>query len=150
MPEDDLKFQGLIEADAEKAMAYPDINIKLPGVELASIEDNYPAITVEEESADFQDLAAAALGTVGIDTVARLRAMQIFGDAAPLGISPQNPGAALVEANNDKIVYKITFNLPDIGLADTIVLPTSAPTNEPTNADPLHNLANVTVGAVLI
>jgi hypothetical protein len=68
VPEDDLKFQGLLKADAEEAAAYPNISAKLPGVELTSKEDDYPAIT-EEPEANFQHLAASALDNAGIDTV---------------------------------------------------------------------------------
>jgi hypothetical protein len=68
VPEDDLEFQGLLKADAEQAAAYPDISAKLPGVELTSKEDDYPAIT-EEPEADFQHLAAVALDNAGMDTL---------------------------------------------------------------------------------
>jgi hypothetical protein len=112
VPEDDLEFQGLLEADVEEAAAYPDISAKVPGVELASAEDDYPAIT-EEPEANFQDLAAAALDNARIDTVAWLHAARDFADATVIGIAPQNPRAALVETNKDKIVYKITFDLLD-------------------------------------
>jgi hypothetical protein len=90
VPEDDLKFQGLLKADAEEAAAYPDISAKLPGMELTPEEDNYPAIT-EEPEADFQHLAAAALDNAGINTVAWLRATRDLADAAAIGIAPQNP-----------------------------------------------------------
>jgi hypothetical protein len=123
--EDDLKFQGLLEADTEEATAYPNISAKLPGVELTCKEDDYPAIT-EEPEADFQHLAAAVLDNARIDTVARLRAARDLADAAAIEIAPQNPREALVEANKDKTVYKITFNLPDAGL-ETDIEPTIPP-----------------------
>jgi hypothetical protein len=41
-------------------------------------------------------------------------------DAAAIGIAPQNPRAALVEANKDEILYEITFDLPDAGLEPDI------------------------------
>jgi hypothetical protein len=88
VPEDDLEFQGLLEADAEEAAAYPNISAELPGVELTSKEDDYPAIT-EEPEADFQHLAAAALDNAGINTVARLRAARDLADAAVIGITPK-------------------------------------------------------------
>ncbi len=50
----------------------------------------------------------------------------------PLLIAPQNPRAALVEADEDKIVYKITFDLPDAGLEPDIE-PTIPPV-QPGNA----------------
>ncbi len=53
-------------------------------------------------------------------------------DAAAIGIVPQNPRAALVEANKDKTLYKITFDLPDAGLIPDIE-PTIPPV-QPGNA----------------
>jgi hypothetical protein len=64
-------------------------------------------------------------------------------DAAAIGIAPQNPRAALVEADKDKIVYKITFNLPDAGLEPDIehtippVHPGNATAVNETDYDPL-------------
>ncbi len=118
-PEDDLKFQGLLKADAEEAAVYPNISAELPGVELTSEEDDYPVIT-EKPEADFQQLAAAVLDNAGIETVAWLRATRDLADAAAIGIAPQNPRAALVEADEDRIVYEITFDLPDAGLEPDI------------------------------
>jgi hypothetical protein len=100
-------------------------------VELTSKEDDYPAIT-EEPEVDFQHLAAAALDNAGIDTVAWLRAARDLADAAAIGIAPLNPRAALVEADKDEIVYKITFNLPDAGLVPDIE--PSIPPVQPGNA----------------
>jgi hypothetical protein len=132
VPEDDLKFQGLLKADTDKATAYPDISTELPVVELTSKEDDYPAIT-EEPEADFQHLSAAALDNAGINTVARLCTARDLADATAIGIAPHNPRAALVEADKDKIVYnKITFDLPDAGLKPDIE-PTIPPV-QPGNA----------------
>ncbi len=134
--------------DAEEAVAYPDISAKLPGVELTSKEDDYPAIT-EEPEADLQHLAAAALDNVGINTVAWLRAARDLADAATIGIAPQNPRAALVEADEDKIVYEITFNLPDAGLELDIeptippVQPGNATAVNATNYDPSQSCRSV-------
>ncbi len=117
-------------------------------MELASAEDDYPAIT-EEPEADFQDLAATALDNGGINTVARLRATRDFADAAAIGIAPQNPRAALVEADEDKIVYEITFDLPDAGLAPAIeptippVQPDDATGDNATNYDPSQSRRSV-------
>jgi hypothetical protein len=150
VPEDDLEFQGLLEADAEEDAAYPDISAKLPGVELASAEDDYPAITEEPET-DFQDLAAAALDNARINTIAWLHATRDFADAAAIGIAPQNPRAALVEANKDKIVYKITFDLPDAGLEPDIkptippVQPDNATGDNATNYDLSQSCRSVIV-----
>ncbi len=92
-------------------------------MELASKEDDYAAIT-EEPAADFQNLAAAALDNAGIDTVARLHNARDLADRA--AASPCNPTAALVEADNDEIIYKITFDLLDTGLQPEIL-----PINQP-------------------
>jgi hypothetical protein len=51
VPEDDPKFQGLLE-DKEEA-AYPDISTELPGVELESKEVDYAAVT-DEPVLDFE------------------------------------------------------------------------------------------------
>jgi hypothetical protein len=139
VPEDDLEFQGLLKADAEEAAAYPDISAELPGVELTSKDDDYPAIT-EEPEADFKYLAVAAID--GIDTVAWLCAARDLADTATIGIAPLNPRAALVESNKDKIVYEITFDLPDAGLEPDIepnippVQPGNATAVNVTNYDP--------------
>ncbi len=93
VPEDDLEFQGLLKADAEEAAAYPDISTKLPGVELTSKEDDYPAIT-EEPEADFQHLAAAALDNAGINTVARLHAMRDLADAAAINSTTKSQSSS--------------------------------------------------------
>jgi hypothetical protein len=117
-------------------------------VELTSAEDDYPAIT-EESEADFQHLAAAALDNVGIDTVAWLHAARDLADATVIGIAPQNSRAALVEADKDKIVYKITFDLPDAGLEPDIeptippVKPGNATAVNATNYDPSRSCKSV-------
>ena len=52
------------------------------------------------------------------------------------------PGPTLVEGNNNKIVYEITFGMLDDGLiADNIVL---ADDTQPEN-DNVHNLAHKTI-----
>ena len=108
---------------------------------LTSKEDDYPAIT-EEPEADFQHLAAAVLDNARINTVAWLRAVRDLADAAAIGIEPQNPREALVEGDEDEIVYKITFNLPDAGLELDIeptippVQPGNATVVNATNCDP--------------
>ena len=118
VPKDDQEFQGLLKADKEEAAAYPNISVELPGVELASKDDNYSAITVEP-AVDFHNSATAALSNVGINIVARLCTARDLADAA--AVAPHNSTAALVEAGKDKIVYKITFDLPDAGLEPEIV-----------------------------
>ncbi len=117
-------------------------------MELTSKEDDYPAIT-EEPEADFQHLAAAALDNAGIDTVAWLHTARDLADTAAIGIAPQNPRAALVEADEDKIMYKITFDLPDAGLEPDIgctippVQPGKATAVNGTNYDPSQSRRSV-------
>jgi hypothetical protein len=148
IPEVDLEFQGRLEADTEEAAAYLDISAELPGLELTSKEDDNPAIT-EEPEADFQHQAAAALDNAGINTVAWLRTARDLADAAAIGIAPQNLRAALVEANKDKIVYKITFDLPDAGLKPDIeptippVQPGNATAVNTTDYDPSQSCRSV-------
>jgi hypothetical protein len=109
VPKDDQEFQGLLEDDKEAA--YPDISAESPGVELKSEEADYTAVTDEPEP-DFEQLAATALDNAGIDPQDCLCSAQAVAATAPLRAGP-----ALVEANDDKIVYEITFDLPDAGLA---------------------------------
>ncbi len=97
-------------------------------MKLVSKEDDYAAIT-EEPAADFHDLAAAVLDNEGIDTVAWLCTTRDLADGA--AVAPRNPTAALVEANKDEIIYKITFDLPDAGLKPEIIpnIPPIPPVN---------------------
>jgi hypothetical protein len=107
--EDNLEFQGLLEDDEESA-PYPDISSELPGVELDEEEREFQAV-LDKPKPDFQDMAAAALHNAGINADNRVRAAQALALA-----DTERGGAALVEANEDEIVYKITFNLPNVGL----------------------------------
>ncbi len=75
-------------------------------MELKSEEEDYAAIT-EEPATDFHSLAPAALDNAGINTVAQLCSVRDL--AGAMAAIPQNPTVALVEAKEDKIVYKITF-----------------------------------------
>jgi hypothetical protein len=112
VPEDGPKFQGLLE-DKEEAAVYPDISVEHPGVTLED-EVNNIAGMVNDNEPDFCNLAAISLDNVGINPQARLQTMQnIPGGNEP---TPQEAGPALIDANNDKIVYKVTFDLPNAGL----------------------------------
>ena len=106
VPEDDPDFQGLLDED-EGTAVYPDVSAELQGVELEAEEREYQTITDEPEP-DFRDLAGAALHNAGIDTNAMIRDAQ--GNAVP-----QAPGPALT-ADKDKVMYELTFDLPDAGL----------------------------------
>jgi hypothetical protein len=106
--EDDPEFQGLLEETADTAV-YPDISAELPGVLLEEQEQDFQPLTDDPEP-DFRDLAGDALYNAGIDTDEAFRRAQ-------LGDTP--PGPAMVEANEDELVYELTFDLPDAGLGPT-------------------------------
>jgi hypothetical protein len=107
--EDDPEFQGLLDIEEEMAV-YPDISVELPGVDLEDDEQEYQTVTDKPEP-DFWDLAGTALHKAGINAEDMLRAGR-----AQAADEAQRQGLALVEANEDKIVYEITFDLPDAGL----------------------------------
>jgi hypothetical protein len=109
VPENNAEFQGLLEK--EEAASYPDLSAEPPGVELECEEAVFNAIT-EEEEPDFQALAAAALNNAGIDPDVRIQAAN-----NNIGVNAKPWRPAIVEADQDKIVYEITFDLPDEGLA---------------------------------
>ncbi len=110
VPEDGPEFQGLLEEMAQ----YPDIPAKLPGVELKrEIEDDQ--VVTDEPEPDFAELAAAALENAGIDPQDRLRFAQAAVDAPP--------GPTLIEADADKIMYEITFDLPNTRLVGPGIVP---------------------------
>ncbi len=125
MPEDDPKFQGLLENKDEEAV-YPVISAELPGVTLED-DKNSTQVVIEEEEPDFADLVAQALENAGIDTEECIRAA----NNSPPAALPQD-GPALVEADNEEIVYELTFDLPDAGLG--VVEPNTSPA-EPTLGD---------------
>jgi hypothetical protein len=74
-------------------------------------EAKFTAITKEDEP-DFWALAAATLTNAGIDPDVRIRAANNYIDN-----NAKQQGPAFIEADQDKIVYEITFDLPDAGLA---------------------------------
>ena len=105
MPEDDPDFQGLLE---EPELApYPDLSSELPGVTLED-EDVDEAVVSDEPEPDFAELAAAALDNAGINANQRIQAAA---QRANTGSGP-----AVIEAEDDEIVYEITFEMPDDGL----------------------------------
>ena len=109
VPKDNPVFQSLLSNDEEMAL-YPDISAELPGVELEEDECNYQT-TTDKPKAEFHDLAGSALHNAGINADNMLCAAQ-----ARVAAEVERQGPALVEANEDKVVYKITFNLLDAGL----------------------------------
>jgi hypothetical protein len=106
VPKDDPEFQGLLD-EREETAVYPDISAKLPGVELEEEERDYR--TVMDDEPDFRHQADAALQNAGIDAAEMIRRAQ--------GDEHKRQGPALVEADEDEIVYEITFDPPDAGLA---------------------------------
>ena len=135
VPEDDPDFQGLLEEPAP----YPDLSAELPGVLLDDKDINLQVVTDDPEP-DFAELAAAALDNAGINTQDRLQAAQLRPEPTA--------GPALIEAANDKIVYEITFNLPNAGLSGANVVPADhcAPPGGLAMDANVHNLATETVG----
>jgi len=98
VPDDDSEFQGLL--DEEETTPYPDISAEPPGVELESEESN------------FQHNA-------GINPTERIQAAR----DRVAAIAAETAGPRLVEADEDEIVYEITFDLPDAGLGQYAVPP---------------------------
>ncbi len=137
VPEDDPEFQGLLEDKVEMA-AYPAISAKMPGVELEEEEHNFQVV-MDNPEPDFAALTAAALDNAGIDPHDRLHATQQLLQQQAANPAPPT-GAAMNEANEDKIVYEITFDLPNAGLGTGMVVPsddidpTATVTFEPTTA----------------
>jgi hypothetical protein len=105
VPEDDPEFQGLLDKN-ENTAVYPDINAELPGVTLKEQEREFQTIT-EEPEPEFRDFADAALHNAGINADEALR-------RATLGAGRDGP--AIIDAEDDEIVYELTFDLPDAGL----------------------------------
>ncbi len=102
-------------------------------------EDSTPVV-IEEEEPDFQDLAAQALENARIDTEECIWAANNLPPAALL-----QDGPALVEDNNDKIVYELTFNLLDAGLG---VIESNIPPAELTLGDDQDNTVVTPLAAV--
>ncbi len=137
MRKDDSKVQGLLE-DKVKMAAYPDISANIPGVELEEEEHNFQVVTDDPEP-DSAALVAAALDNAEIDPHNRLRAAQQLQQQQVAKPVPPT-GLAMIEADEDKIVYEITFDLPDAGLGTGMIVlpfdidPMAAVTFEPTTA----------------
>ena len=132
VPEDDPDFQGLLEEP--EAAPYPDLGSELPGVTLED-EDMAQAVVSDEPEPDFAELAAAALDNAGINANERLQ-------AAAQRASVVAAGPAPIEADNNEIVYEITFDMPDDGLIPDGMVPDDAAV--PMN-DNIHELAHETV-----
>jgi hypothetical protein len=111
VPKDDDDFQGLLENE-EEAAPYPDIRAELPGVKLEAEEREFRMILDRPES-DFWDMAAAALHNAGID---ENKAIQAGRARALAPTHAARRGAVLTKDDEDELVYKITFDIPDKGL----------------------------------
>ncbi len=139
VPEDDPDFQGLLE----EPTPYPDLSSDLQGVALEEENVDLQVVTDEPEP-DFAELAAAALDNAGINADECIQAAQRDANermqaAAQCAL---DPGPTLIEANNNKIVYEITFDMPDDGhLVDNVVL---ADDTIPANST-MHAFAHETV-----
>ena len=107
--EDDAHFQGLLEN--EEVVVYPDISTELPRVELETEEQDYAPVLDELET-DFRELGEAALHNTGINANDRIWTPH----AAAARVAPDGNRPAIAKADEDKIVYKIMFDLPDAGL----------------------------------
>ncbi len=123
VPADGPAFQGLLKEEEE---VYPDITAELPGVPLEEEVIDHQAITDKDEP-DVRVLAARTIDNANINPAAHLRATHMA-EAQPVA-----PGPILIDANEDKIIYKLMFDLPDAGLAPPIapdgmaVVPHDAP-----------------------
>ncbi len=102
-------------------------------------EDEDFQVTTNEPVPDFTELAATALDNARIDPAKCLR---LANNAASDRHEVWLP--AIVEAYADKVVYKITFDLPDAGLGNNVV-----PPNPPLQGDEeAGNIAMDKVAAV--
>jgi hypothetical protein len=123
VPADNPNFQCLPK---EEEAVYPDITAELPGVPLEEEVVDHRAVTDKDEP-NFRVLVARALDNANINPAAHLRATHAA-EAQPVA-----PGPALIDAHEDEIIYELTFNLPDAGLAPPIapdsmaVVPHDAP-----------------------
>jgi hypothetical protein len=115
VPEDDPEFQGLLKE--EELAAYLDVSADLPGVELEYKDKDFQVVT-SEPIRDFAELAATALDNAGINPDKRL----CLANNTTANRRVMGP-PAIVEANADKVVYEITFDLPDAGLGNNVVPP---------------------------
>ena len=119
VPEDDAEFQGLLDENEDTAM-YPDISAELPGVALEDDEQDFQTVTADPEP-EFQELAGAALHNAGIDAagaIRRARENDLSQAQGPPLMQAQGPPLMppLFEANDDELVYELTFDIPDVGL----------------------------------
>ncbi len=115
VPEDEPEFQGMLEEETP----FPNVSAELPGVILEEEEEGDYQVVTNEPKPALERLAAVALENAGIDAAKQIWAAKAAADAAAragvIAAQPNNP--CLIEANEDKIVYKITFDMPVRGLS---------------------------------
>jgi hypothetical protein len=110
VPEDNLEFQVLLEEEAP----FPDVSTELPGViQEEEEEGDYQVVTNKPET-----LAAVALENAVIDATKQIQVARAAADAgARAGVIAAQPNdTRLIETNKDKIMYEITFDLPEEGI----------------------------------
>jgi hypothetical protein len=139
VPEDNPKFQGLLEEEA----LFLDISVEIPGVPLEEEEEEYHVVT-DKPKPGFEELAVAALNNAGINAEACVRdaraAMNAAAAAAAAAAMRPN-GPCLVEAFEDEIVYNIMFDLSNLGLVPPGDNPEpEEPTTAPDNDTPPPSL----------
>jgi hypothetical protein len=86
-------------------------------VELEEEQRDFTPVTDKPE-ADFRELASAALHNAGINADDCIR--------AALGAAAKQSTPAVIESDEDELVYEVTFELPDAGLvliADNFAVP---------------------------
>ena len=132
VPEDDPEFQGLLEE--EEPAPYPEVSAELPGVLLESEDNEDFQVVTDEPSPDFEDLAAMALDNAGIIPADHLRRANLAAEQA-LDRKAHARRPALVEADEDEVVYKLTFDLPDAGLGNLV--PPEPPAPAAAGGDPV-------------
>jgi hypothetical protein len=110
VPADNPAFQGLLK---EEEAVYPDITAELQGVPLEEEVVDHRTV-MDKDEPDYRVLMTRALDNANINPAAHLLATR----AAKA--QPVAPGPALIDADEDKIIYKLTFDLPDVGLAPPI------------------------------
>ncbi len=103
-------------------------------------EEEYQGVTDKPESR-FEGLAVVALDNAGINAEACVRDTQAAMNATKataVAAAAQPNGPRFIKAFEDKIVYNITFNLPDVGLMPPRDNPKpEEPTTAPDNNTPL-------------
>ncbi len=88
------------------------MSAELPGVKLELEEMDEAPTIMEDPTPSFKDLTAHVLDNAGINHEDMLQAAHNRAEHEHV----TNLGPAIIDANEDKILYEITFNLPDTGL----------------------------------